>query len=68
MAEEGGATSEQVSRPVTRTYPLNSRRLTARSVTKIAEALGLPTSATLADTRQIIDGKRGTNPGTWRLS
>ena len=56
--EGSGGTSERRSRPpVTRTYPLNSRRLTARSITKIAEALGLPTSATLADTRQIIEGK-----------
>ena len=56
--EGSGGTSERRSQPpVTRTYPLNSRRLTARSITKIAEALGLPTSATLADTRQIIEGK-----------
>ena len=54
MAEEGEATSE---RKVTQTYPLNSRRLTTRSVERIVKALGLPTTATLADARQIIEEK-----------
>ena len=38
-----------------RTYPLNSSRLTANVVARIAAAVGLP-KASLADSRQMIDG------------
>ena len=54
MSEEGG---ERVPQAKETTYPLNSRRLTARSVLRIAEGLGLPTTASLADTRQMIEGR-----------
>ena len=39
-----------------RMYPLNSRRLTARVVNRIACSLGLPKSS-LADARQMIEGQ-----------
>ena len=42
---------------VVRTYPLNSRRLTAEILSRIAKGLGLPTNASLAETRQMIEGR-----------
>ena len=57
MAEEGEATSERGTQMVTKTYPLNLRRLTAHNIERIMKELGLPTTATLADARQIIEGK-----------
>ena len=53
MAEHEGETATvrtRVSR--TRTYPLNSRRLTASVVGRIAKALGLAISASLEDMRR----------------
>ena len=43
----------------TKTYPLNSKRLTAGTLSRVAEALGLPTRGSAAETRQIIEGKLG---------
>ena len=40
-----------------KTFPLNSRRLTAETVTRIARALGLPTNASQSEVRQLIEGK-----------
>ena len=40
-----------------RNFPLNSGRLTARVVRRIAEELELNISAWLEDTRQIVGGK-----------
>ena len=40
----------------TKTYPLNSKRLTAGTLSRVAEALGLPTRGSAAETRQIIEG------------
>ena len=49
---------EAVSREhVTKMFPLNSRRLTAETLTRIAAALGLPTGASASETRQLIEGK-----------
>ena len=42
-----------------KTYPLNSRRLRAETVNRIAKGLGLPTNSLLAETRQLIEGKLG---------
>ena len=39
------------------TFPLNSRKVTARVVRALAEKLGLPTSGTREDTLQIVIGK-----------
>ena len=39
-----------------KTYHLNSRRLTAEIVNRIAKGLGLPTNASLSETRQLIEG------------
>ena len=38
-------------------YPLNSRRLVASQLHRLAGILGLPTSSSLASTRQLIEGK-----------
>ena len=51
-ADKGDAVSEQGPQPVTRAYPLNSRHPTARTIMRIAEVLGLPTSGLLSNTRQ----------------
>ena len=41
----------------TRTYPINSQRLTAETLRWIAKELGLPTNASKAETRQMIEGR-----------
>jgi hypothetical protein len=41
---------------VTKTYPLNSRRLKAETISRIAKALALPTKA---ETVQLIEGRLG---------
>ena len=51
--------TEMAASHVTKTYPLNSRRLTAETLSRIAKALGLPTTASVAETRQLIEGKLG---------
>ena len=55
MSEE--AVEATVDRTRVRTYPLNSRRLTADVIGRIAKELGLPTAGSLEETRQILDGK-----------
>ena len=45
--------------PRGRTLPLNSKRLTGPLVQQIAKSMGLPTSASLEDTRQMLEGKIG---------
>ena len=42
---------------VVKTYPLNSRRLTAEMVNRIANGLGLPTNALREELRQLVEGK-----------
>ena len=42
-----------------KTYPPNSKCLTAGTLSRVAEALGLPTRESAAETRQIIEGKLG---------
>jgi hypothetical protein len=54
MAQGGGSTRGS---PVTTAYPLNSRRLTANVIARIARKLELPTTAPLADLRQIVEGR-----------
>ena len=49
--------AEEANGRVTKTFPLNSRRLTAEVLARIARALGLPTNASSAETRQLIEGK-----------
>ena len=51
----GGETEEPRVEPRVVTYPLNSRRLTAQVVHRIAAALELP-KAPLADARQMVEG------------
>ena len=57
MSANGGTVDRESSPPRGRTYPLNSGRLTGAVVTRIAEGLGLPRSASLEETRQMIEGK-----------
>ena len=40
-----------------RTYPLNSKRLSANVIGRVAKELGLSVSASLAHTRVMVDGK-----------
>lgn len=42
---------------VTKTYPLNSKCLTAEILIQIAKGLGLPMNASLAETRHMIEGR-----------
>lgn len=55
MAENGETGSPRGTR--TKTFPLNSRRLTASVIGRIARELGLQIAASLEDTRQVVDGK-----------
>ena len=58
MSTRGDDSGDEERRPTRRrTFPLNSARLTASVVTRIAEGLELPLSASLEETRQLIDGK-----------
>ena len=50
---------ERVGEVHVTTRPLNSRRLTAGIVNRIARGLGLPTGASLEESRQLIEGKLG---------
>ena len=56
MSEEEGDAAGRRGGPRVQTYPLNLKRLTASIVTRIAAGLGLP-KASLADSRQMIEGK-----------
>ena len=61
--EETGAGSESERR--VQTLPLNSRRLTASVLRQLAGGLGVPTTATQADLRPMIEGEltgRGRDP------
>ena len=42
---------------VVKTYPLNSRRLTAEIVNRIANGLGLPTNSSREELWQLVEGK-----------
>ena len=55
MLEESG--EEDLTFPKGNVYPLNSRRLVASQLHRLAGILGLPTSSSLASTRQLIEGK-----------
>ena len=55
IAEE--AVEATVDRTRVRTYPLNSRQLTADVIGPMAKELDLPTAGSLEETRQILDGK-----------
>ena len=64
MADEASIAVTEKTR-AGRVLPLNSRRLTAVIVKRIAKALELPDSAALDDLRQMVDGKlseRGEEP------
>ena len=52
---ESPPTEEEI--PPGRLLPLNSRRLTTVQLKKIAEGLGLPTTGSSDETRQLIEGK-----------
>ena len=48
---------ERTEIPSGRVVPLNSRRLTATHLRQVAEALGLPTTGSTDQLRQLIEGK-----------
>ena len=50
------AEAEVAAGHVTKIYPLNSRRLKAKTISRIAKGLGLPTNASPAETMQLIEG------------
>ena len=56
MAEEGDERYVELA-PRGRPLPLNSKRLTAAHVQQLARTLGLPTTASPDNIRQMIDGK-----------
>ena len=56
MSDEGGEAAGG-RQPHARTCPLNSKRLAANVIGRVAEELGLPVSASLVDTRVMVDGK-----------
>ena len=60
-AESGGSTHgsppAEGEIPLGKLLPLNSRRLTTIQLKKIAEGLGLLTTGSADETRQLIEGK-----------
>ena len=59
MSEAEMAEAEIAAGHVTKTYPLNSRCLTAETLNRIARVLELPTRGSTDETRQLIKGKLG---------
>ncbi len=57
MTEDSTESVRVLELPPGRLLPLNSRRLTGRHIRAIAEALQLPTKASIDELRQLIDGK-----------
>lgn len=57
---------ERCGKPRVKTYPLNSSRLTATVVVRIAAALGL-LKASLADSRQMIEGTLAKDREPWSV-
>ena len=51
--------AEVTASHATKTYPLNSRCLTAKTLSRITKALGLLTGASPAETMQLIEGQLG---------
>ena len=54
---EGTRTSDRGGAPFEQVFPLNSRRLTAVLLRRIAKKLQLPTTAALEELRQMVEGK-----------
>ena len=59
MATPAGAEVAEDHAVTMKTHPLNSKRLTADTLGRIARAPGLPASGSVAETRQLIEGKLG---------
>ena len=55
-AVSGDRGTDSMASPPVR-LPLNSRRLTAAQIKRLGRALDLPTSASVEEVRQMIDGK-----------
>ena len=53
---DSGSATERGERPRTR-LPLNSKRLTASQLKRLAAALEVPTTAAADEVRQMIEGK-----------
>ena len=61
MSQDEGEVAGDRGPHAAKTYPLNSRSLTAKSVSRITKGLSLPTNASLAETRQMIKGRLAEN-------
>ena len=57
IASRGETSYERPEVPIGRVVPLNSRRLTAAHLKRIAEALELPVTGATDQLRQLIEGK-----------
>ena len=69
MAEETVDAGE--GQPREQLFPLNSRRLTAPILGRIATELGVPSGGSLADTKQMVEGalsERGRQPSNVEVS
>ena len=66
MSLEGEPQERRGETRAVKTYPLNSRRLTARIVHRIAAALELP-KAPLSDARQMVEGSLGEGREPWSV-
>ena len=66
MSLEGEPQERRGETRAVKTYPLNSRRLMARIVHRIAAALELP-KAPLSDARQMVEGSLGEGREPWSV-
>ena len=57
MADEAGDPPAAHTSTHERSFPLNSRRLTASVIGQISLALAVPTGGSLEDTRRMLEGK-----------
>ena len=69
-AQQSGQRRTQLSKTVL-PFPLNSRRMKAVYLRRVADELGLPSNATVTDLRQIVEGKlreMGHEPGNLQVA
>ena len=69
-AQQSGQRHTQLSKTVL-PFPLNSRRMKAVYLRRVADELGLPSNATATDLRQIVEGKlreMGHEPGNLQVA
>lgn len=66
MSLEGELEGRHEETRAVRTFPLNSKRLTAKVVRRIAAALKLP-KASLSDSLQMVEGSLGEDREPWSV-